>query len=133
MNIFIWATKSIDKGVLGIKALEQWHRQKVHKIALMWYLREEKIEVLCQEIEFSIGIKLKTTPCLLISEAHLEECIKTKNGRGSPIVIIVRNKADAYKLYAKGLKFGRVSKKVEKFWEARPIFVYKTYSSITHD
>ncbi len=61
-KVLIRAAKSIDEAVIGVEALERWQRLKVHRMPLARYLREGKIELLCCEIEFSIAIKLKTTP-----------------------------------------------------------------------
>ncbi len=132
-NIFIRAAKLINEGVIGVEVLEQWHRLKVHGMLLMYYLGEGKMEVLCREIEFSTGIKLKTTPHWLISEVQLEECLETGNKRGSVIVITVGNEADVSKLFAKGLRFGGAPKVVEKYWEAGPSSVCMTCLGIGHD
>lgn len=48
--------KSVDEKITGIEALEHWQKLKVYKISLAQYLEKEKIELLCQEIELSIGI-----------------------------------------------------------------------------
>ena len=58
----IRVAKSVDKRVIGFEKLEPWHRLKVHEMPLMQYLGEGKIELLCQKIELSTGIWLKTTP-----------------------------------------------------------------------
>ena len=99
----------------------------------MRYLREGRIEVLCQEIESSTGIKLKTILRWLISEVRLKKRLETGNGRGSAIVITVGNEADISKLCAKRLRFGGAPKVVEKYWEAGPSFVCITCSGIGHD
>lgn len=59
LTILIRATKSVDKRVVGVEMLEQWHRLNVYRMSLIYYLEERKIEILCQEIKLSIGIKLK--------------------------------------------------------------------------
>ena len=91
------------------------------------------MKVLCREIKSSTGIKLKTIPRWLMSEARLEEHLETGNERGSAIVITVGNEADVSKLCAKGLRFGGVPKVVEKYWEAGPNSMCMTYSGIGHD
>lgn len=131
-NALIRAAKSVDKEVIGVETLERWHRLKVHGM-LLRYFGEAKIELLCGEIESSTGIKLKTTPRWLISEAQLEERLETANGKGSAIVITVGNDADASKLCAKGLRFGGAPKVVERYWEAGPSSVCMTCSGIGHD
>ncbi len=115
LNIFIWATKLIDKEITRIKVLEQWHRLKVYGIPLIRYLREGKIEVFCQEIESSMEIKLKTTPRWLINEVQLEEHLKTENKKRSAIIIIVTNETNISKLCTKRFRFGDASKVVEKY------------------
>ena len=132
-TMLIRAAKSIDGGVIGIETLERWHRLKVHGMPLMRYLGEGKMELLCREIESSTGIKLKTLPRWLISEARLEERLETGNGKGSAIVITVGNEAEASKLCSKGLRFGGAPKVVEKYWEAGPGSVCMTCSGIGHD
>ena len=129
----IRAAKSVDEGVIGVEILERWHRLKVHGMPLVRYLGEGKMELLCREIESSTGIKLKTLPRWLISEARLEERLETGNGRGSAIVITVGNEAEASQLCAKGLRFGGAPKVVEKYWEAGPGSVCMACSGIGHD
>ena len=119
-NMLIRAAKSVDDKVTGIEALERWQRLKVHGMSLARYLGEGKMELLCQEIESSTGIQLKTPPRWLISETRLEERLESGSGRGSAIVITVGNSAEASKLCFKGLRFGGALKVVEKYWEAGP-------------
>ncbi len=97
--VFIRAAKSVDEGVIGVEALffflfffsssltsicnplgydrplatKCWHRLKVHGMPLMRYLGEGKMELLCQEIKSSTGIRLKITLQWLINEERLEE------------------------------------------------------------
>ena len=129
----IRAAKSVDEGVVGVEKLERWHRLKVHGMPLMRYLGEGKMELLCREIESSTGIKLKTMPRWLISEARLEERLEAGNGKGSAIVITVGSEVEASRLCAKGLRFGGAPKVVEKYWEAGPSSVCMTCSGIGHD
>lgn len=132
-NTLIRAAKSIDEGVIGVEALERWHRLKVHGMPLMRYLGEGRMEVLSWKIESSTGIKLKATPRWLISEARLEDRLDTGTGRGSAIVITVGSEEDVSKLCAKKLRFGGAPKVVKKYWEAGPSSVCMTCSGIGHD
>ena len=88
----------MDERVVGVEALERWHRLKVHEMPLMRYLGEGKMGLLCREIKSSTEIKLKTLPRWLISEVRLEERLEAGNGRGSAIVITVGNEAEASQL-----------------------------------
>lgn len=72
-NILIRAAKSVDEEVIWVEALERWQRLKVHGMSLARYLGEEKMKILCQEIESSTGIQLKTPPRWLINESQLEK------------------------------------------------------------
>lgn len=54
--IFIRAAKSVDKAVIGVEALERWHRLKVHGMPLMRYYGEGKMELLCRKIKPFTGI-----------------------------------------------------------------------------
>lgn len=67
-NMLIRVAKSVDKKVIGRKALEHWQKFKVHGMPLAQYLGEGKIELLCREIKSSIRIKLKTLPHWFICE-----------------------------------------------------------------
>lgn len=116
----IWAAKSVDEGVIRVIILERWHRLKEYRMLLVRYLGEEKMVLLCWEIELSIGINLKTLPWWLISEARLEERLKTGNRKGLAIMITIGNKAEISQLCAKGLRFGRVPKVVEKYLKVEP-------------
>lgn len=55
------------------------------------------------------------------------------NRKSSAIVIIVRNKLEASRLYAKGLRFSRAPKVVKKYWKARSSSICMTCSGIGHD
>lgn len=114
-NALIKAAKSIDQGVIGVEALEQWQRLKVHGMPLLQYLGEGKMDLLYREIESSIGIKLKTRPRWLVNEARLEERLESGTGKGSAIVITVGNSTEAAKLCAKGLRFGGALKVIERY------------------
>ena len=105
--------KFVDKRVVGVEKLEQWHRLKVYKMPLIRYLGERKIELFCREIELSTGIKLKIMPRWLISKIRLEKRLEAGNGRSSAIVITVGNEAEASRLCAKKVKFGGTPKVVE--------------------
>ena len=50
-----------------------------------------------------------------MSKAWLEKHLKAENGKSLAIIIMIRNKTKTLKLCAKGLKFGRVAKVVEKY------------------
>ena len=132
-NMFIRSAKSVDEGVIGVEALERWHRLKVHGMPLLRYFGEGRMEILSREIESSTGIKLKTTPRWLIGEARIEERLDNGNERGSAIVITVGSEEEVSKLCANGLRFGGVPKVVEKYWEAGPSSVCMTCSGIGHD
>ena len=82
------------------------------------YLGEGKIELLKREVKSSSGIQLKTLPRWLISEDRLRQAQKTRNKRGSAILIIVKGETEAKKLFALGLRFGEFTKIVEKYCEA---------------
>ena len=69
----------------------------------------------------------------MINEAQLEERLETKNRKGPGIVITVENKADISKLYAKRFRFGKATKKVEKYWEVTQSSIYMTCLGIGHD
>lgn len=62
LTILIEATKSVDKVVVGMEKLEQWHKLKVYRISLIYYLGKRKMEVLCRKIKLSTEIELKIIP-----------------------------------------------------------------------
>lgn len=132
-NALIRAAKSIDQGVIGVEAFEQWQRLKVHGMPLLQYLEEGKIDLLYREIESFTGIKLKTRPRGLINEVRLKERLESGTGKGSAIVITVGNSIEAAKLYAKELRFGGALKVVERYWEAGPSSVCMTCLGLGHD
>lgn len=96
-------------------------------------MEKRKIELFCCKIESFAEIKLKTTPWRLINKAWLEKRLKFGDIKGSAIVIKVDNQKKVSKLCAKGLKFRRTLKIVEKYSETRPSLVYITCSSIKYD
>ncbi len=114
-NMLIRAAKSVDEKVIGIEALKQWQRLKVHGMSLARYLGNRKMELLQREIESLTGIQLKTMPRWLISETQLEERLESGIGKRSAIVITVGNSTEVSKLCSKGLRFGGVLKVVEKY------------------
>lgn len=132
-NMLIRVAKSVDKKVIGRKALEHWQKFKVHGMPLAQYLGEGKIELLCQEIKSSIRIKLKTLPHWFICETWLEKRLESRSRRGSAIVITVRNNAEAFKLYSKRLRFEEVLKVVEKYWKAGINSIYMSCASVGHN
>lgn len=73
------------------------------------------MELLCQEIESSISITLKTISRWLVTKTRLEERLESGNGRRSAIVITVGNSTEASRLFSKGLRFGGALKVVEKY------------------
>lgn len=132
-NILIRAAKSIDKAVIGVEALECWEQLKVHGMSLARYFGERKMELLSGKIEFLTKIKLKTTPHWLINKARLEKHLESGDGRGSAIVIIVRNSIETSQLYSKELRFGGTLKVVEKYWEAELLSICMSCTEIRHD
>lgn len=132
-NIIIRAAKAIDGGMIRVEALERWERLKVHGMSLARYLGERKMEILCQEIESSMGIQLKTVPCWLISVGRLEERLKSGTRRRSAIVSTMGTSEEAAKLCSKRLRFGGAVKVVEKYWEAGPRLVCMSYVGVRHD
>ena len=79
------------------------------------YLGEGKMELLKREVKLSTGVQLKTTPCWLIYESRLRERQESGNYRGSFIVITVANNSNATYLCARGLRFERTLKVVERY------------------
>ena len=124
--MLIQAAKSIDEGVIGVEALEKWHRLKVHGMPLLRYFGEGKMEILSLRIESFTGIKLKRTSQWLLSKAQLEEHLDIRDARGSAIVITFGSEEEVSKLCAKGLVFGVAPKVVEKYWEVGPSSVCMT-------
>ena len=59
--------------------------------------------------------------------------MESENKMGSAIVITVRNKTDVLTFCAKGLRFGRAPKVVEKYLGARPRSLFMTCSGIGQD
>ena len=129
----IRATKLVNKKVICIETLEHWQRLKVYRIFLAQYLGKGKIELLCQEINSSTKMQLKTLPCWLISEIQLEKRLKSANGRRSTIVITVRNDAEALKLCFKGLRFEEALKVVKRYWKAGSSLVYISCAGVSHN
>lgn len=113
--------------------MERWHRLKVHRMPLIRYLGEGKMELLCQEIELLTGIQLKTTLQWLINKERLKERLELGNGRESAIVSMVGSKVEALKLCATKLHFGGGPKVVEKYGDAGPSSIWLTCLGIGHD
>lgn len=59
-NIPIQMVKIVDWAVISMEILEWWHYLKIYGMSLEKYLGDRKIEFFKREIEFLIGIKLKT-------------------------------------------------------------------------
>lgn len=129
----IWATKSVDKRSIKVKVLERWHRLKVYRISFIYYLGDGKKVLFCWKIKSSIGIKLKTTSKWLINKKRLEKYLKLENKKRFVMMIIVENKLEALNFYAKKLKFGEISKVVEKYWEASPSSICIVYFDIGYN
>ena len=123
-NLLIRAAKTVDDAVVGVEIFEQWQRLKVHEMSLDRYLGPGKLELLKKEVESSTGIQLKTMPRWLISEDRLKEQQEKGSKRGSAIVITVSNKIEAKWLLTNGFRFEGAVKKVEKYWEAGPGYVW---------
>ena len=132
-NLLIRAVKSVDPAVVGVEVLEHWQRLKVHGMPLERYLGEGKMELLKREVESATGIQLKAPPRWLINESRLKEQQEFNNKRGSAMVITVSGESEAKKLCASGLRFGRVVKVVEKYWESGPSSVCMTCCGIGHE
>ncbi len=131
-NVLIRVAKSVDNKVMGKEALERWQRLKIHGISLVQYLDERKMEMLCQEIELSTEIQLKTRPRWLINKIRRKERLESGNRRRSAIVITVRNSGETSLLCSKRLRFRRALKVVEKYWEAGPGSVCISYKAVDH-
>ena len=101
-------------------------------MSLKKYLGVEKIELLKYKIESSMGIQLKILPPQLISENQLREQEETGNQKGFVIVITVKAKTEAKKLYVSGLCFDKLIRVMEKYWEARQSSVCITCYDIGH-
>lgn len=85
-----------------------------------------------REVESSTRIQLKTLPRWLINEDRLRE--QQDDGKqGSAIVITVRGETEAKHLCASGLRFGGVTRVVERYWEAGPSSVCMTCCGIGHE
>lgn len=83
---------------MRIEALERWQKLKGHGMSLIRYFGKAKIEVLCQDIESSMGIQLKTVPRLLISETRLKEYLESSNKKRSTMIITVGTSKKTVKL-----------------------------------
>lgn len=94
---------------------------------LIRYLKEKKMELLCQKIEFSIRIKLKTTFHWLINKVQLKEYLEIRNKKRPAIVITYRNKVDVSRLCIKEFRFRVALKVIEKYWEAGPSSAFMNY------
>lgn len=119
-NVLIRAVNKIDMGVTGIKVLEHQKKLKIHKILLARYLRKEKIEVFCQEIESFTEMQLKTVFCQLIGKSQLEKRQESGNKRRFAIVLTMYTSKKVVKLYFKELRLRRLLKVGQKYWEVRP-------------
>lgn len=84
-------------------------------MSLAGYLGEQKIEVLCREIELSTGIQLKTVPCWLISNSWQEKRLESGTEKISAIVIAIGISKKTAKICSKRLRYGRAFKVVKKY------------------
>lgn len=61
-------------------------------MSLICYIREGKIELLCQKNKISTKIRLKTRLQYLINKAQLEKYLEFWNRKRSAIIIIIIGK-----------------------------------------
>ncbi len=132
-NMLIQAAKSVDAGVICVEALEHWQRLKLNEISLAWYLGEGKMELICRDVELSIGIKWKTLFHWLINKTQLEKRLDSRNRKDFAIVIMVENRIEASRLCSKGLRFSGALKVVKKYWDAGSGSVCMTCSCFGYD
>ena len=71
-------------------------------------------------------------PRWLINKNRLKKQQKKGNRRRFVIVITVSNKIEVKRLLTNGLCFGKVVKKIEKYWEAGQGLLYMRYSRINN-
>ena len=83
------------------------------------------------EVESSTKIQLKSLPQWLINKNWLREQQETRE-RGLAILIMVKGKAEAKKLYALGLRFGEAVKVIERYWDAGPGLICMNCCYIRH-
>lgn len=69
----------------------------------------------------------------LISEIQLEKYFESGTKKDLTIVIIVRNNTKVFILYAKGSRFRKILKIVEKYEKARPSSICISYARINHN
>lgn len=79
---------------------------------LMRYFGKRKMELLCQKIELTTGIQLKTTSQWLINQERLEKPLELGDAKASTIIFIITSKTEALNLCTKGFRFRRAPKVV---------------------
>lgn len=70
-----------------------------------------------QKVKLSTGILLKIVLFWLINKDQLKKAQTTRTKQGSAIVITIKEKTKAKKLYTLGLYFEILIKVVEKYWK----------------
>lgn len=88
------------------------------------YLSIGNIELLKREVKFSTGIQLKALFCWLINKNCLRKQQETDNKWKLAIVIIIKGDAKAKKLCISDLRFRKVIRVVERYWEAESSSIY---------
>lgn len=129
-NMLIRVAKSIDKKVIGIEVLERWQRIKVHAMLLAPCL-EGKMELLWREIKPSTGIVENFTLFADLWDL-IGRAPKIMNEERLVIVMMVENSVEAFILCAKGWKFERAQKVIEKYWEAGLSSICINFVGIDH-
>ena len=86
-------------------------------MSLAKYLKEGKIELLCQWLNHLLGLKIVS--CWLMSESQLEKRVETGTTRRFAFVITVSISKEAIKLYSQGLRFEETFKIVKNYSKAR--------------
>lgn len=81
------------------------------------HLGKGSMKLLKRNVEFSIGIELKTLLCWLINKNRLREQQETRKRR-SVIIIIIKRNVKVKKLCASGLCLWEVIWFVESYWKA---------------
>lgn len=113
--ILIGFAKWIDKYIIVIRALNFWHRWRIHRFLFMSDIEKEQMELLCHEMNLSNTIKLQTTAKWLTNEKYLEKKLESRAGKDFAIVIIVRKKCKSPKLFFNKLRLRRIFEVVEKY------------------
>jgi hypothetical protein len=128
----IKAVRAVDPAVVSIEAIEQWQRLKVHELSIERYGGEDGMKLFQREIEASTELMLKTKPRSLFNGDTLISRWQDGGRPNSTIVITVGSEREAKNLCARGLKLGRGTKPVEKYWDQGPGAVCQTCCGIGH-